>query len=103
MEIWIAVGDETGDWDIVDGSFRTDFTGLAWVLGPVSVWERALQMPLGDSTAAAVFSQPFATRLPDGVQLPEISAKYHLLDVWRYCTRTTLSLNVVPNVPQEDP
>ena len=66
MEVWIAAGDETGKWDIVDGRFRSDFTGLAWVLGAVAVWERALQMPLGDSTALEVFSQSFAKRLPSG-------------------------------------
>lgn len=103
MEIWIAAGDETGGWDIVDGSFSTDFTGLAWVLGPASVWEQALQMPLGDSTALAVFSQPFSTRLPDGRKLPENSAKYHLMDIWGYCKKNRLSIDVALNAAQDDP
>lgn len=64
MEIWIAAGDETGNWDIVDGRFGSDFIGLAWVLGPVSVWERALQMPLGDTTALAAFSSHSANACP---------------------------------------
>ena len=103
MEIWIAAGDETGGWDIVDGSFRTDFTGLAWVLGPVSVWERALQMTLGGSTALELFSRPFETRLPDGVQLQKNSTKYHLMDIWGYCRKNSLNIDIALDVPQEDP
>jgi hypothetical protein len=103
LEVWIAAGDETGGWDIVDGRFKTDFTGLAWVLGPVSIWERALQMPLGGSTALAAFSQPFSTRLPDGYHLPENSKKYHLKDIWGYCKKNGLNIDVALDVPQDDP
>jgi len=106
LEPWIAVGDETGGWDIVDGSFGTgflDFTGLAWVLGPLSAWERAIQMPLGSSTALAAFSRPFASRLPEDVQLPNNSTKYHVKDVWGYCRKKALSLEVSLDVPQIDP
>jgi len=102
LEIWIAAGDETGNWDIVDGRFRSDFTGLAWVLGPVSVWERALQMPLGESTALEVFSQSFAKRLPSGVKLAKNSAKYHLLDVWDHYRKRGMNQDVALDVPQED-
>lgn len=102
MEVWIAAGDETGKWDIVDGRFRSDFTGLAWVLGPVAVWERALQMPLGESTALEVFSQSFAKRLPSGVKLAKNSAKYHLLDVWDHFGKRGMSQDVALDVPQED-
>ena len=103
MEIWIAAGDETGGWDIVDGRFRTDFTGLAWVLGPISIWERALQMPLGDFSALDAFSRPFLTRLPDELHLPENSKKYHLKDIWGYCKKNGLNIDVRLDVPQEDP
>ena len=103
MEIWIAAGDETGGWDIVNGRFATDFTGLAWVLGPTSVWERALQMPLGDSTALAAFSQPLSTRLPDGLHLPEASKKYHIKDIWTYCKKNRLNVDLALGAPQEDP
>ena len=103
MEIWIAAGDETGGWDIVDGSFCTEFTGLAWALGPVSAWDRALQMPLGNSTALAVFSQAFATRLPDGIHLPKNSTKYHLKDIWDYCNAGKINVEITLDVPQENP
>lgn len=103
MEIWIAAGDETGGWDIVDGSFSTDFTGLAWVLGPLSAWEHALQMPLGNSTALAAFSQPISARLPDGIHLPVKSLKYHVKDVWTYANRKRIVGDIVLSVPNEDP
>ena len=103
MESWIAAGDETGNWDIVDGRFGSDFTGLAWVLGPASVWERALRMPLGDSMALAAFSQPFGKRLPNGVKLAKNSDKYHLLDVWDHYRKRDTRLDVALDVPQDDP
>ena len=103
MEIWIAAGDETGKWDIVKGRFESEFTGLAWVLGPLSVWEQALQMPLGNANALTAFSQPFAARLPEGVQLLENSAKYHLMDVWAYCKTNELSVDVDLGMPQDNP
>ena len=103
MEIWIAAGDETGGWDIVDGGFDTEFIGLAWVLGPMSVWELALQMPIGSSTALAAFSQPIKSRLPTGLQLPFNSSKYHLMDIWGYCKRKKLCGDVELDKEQEDP
>ncbi len=103
LEMWIASGDETGGWDIVDGRFGTGFTGIAWVLGPLSVWESALQMPLGNTTALAAFSQPFSSRLPDGVQLSKDSQKYHLMDVWAYCKNRGLRADVALDAPQDDP
>lgn len=103
MEIWIAAGDETGGWDIIDGKFSTEFIALAWVLGPMSVWESALQMPLGASTALCAFSQPIKSRLPAGFQLPFNSVKYHLMDIWAYCKRKKLCKDVALDVEQEDP
>ena len=102
MEIWLATGDETGDWDIVDGSFGSDFVGLAWTLGPVRVWENALQMPVGNVSALEAFSQPINDRLK-GVRLSKNSSKYHLMDVWLgYCKGKGFD-NIPLDVRQEDP
>ena len=103
MERWIAVGDETGGWDIIDGRFGTEFTGLAWVLGPMSAWESALQMSLGSSTALSAFSRPIGDRLHDGARLPVNSRKYHLLDVWAYCKAKKFGTPVLLDEEQEDP
>lgn len=103
MSIWIAAGDETGGWDIVDGTFSTNFTGLAWVLGSLSAWDKALQMNLGGVTALEVFSQPISTRLPENAPQFESSKKYHLLDVWRYCSRNAMKVDVHLDVPQSSP
>ncbi len=83
METWIAAGDETGDWDIVNGRFGGNFNGLAWVLGSLSLWEHALQQRIGAHTALDVFSTPIANRLTAGPMRPASSGKYHLLDVWK--------------------
>lgn len=91
MAIWLAAGDETGAWDIVDGRFCDDdrgtprpsrFNGLSWVLGNLATWEKALASTIGSTTALEAFSQPIAQRLPPGVSLAQNSDKYHLLDVW---------------------
>ena len=102
MEIWIAAGDETGDWDIVDGSFGSEFVGLAWVLGPVHVWEKALQMSVGNVRALEAFSQPIKDRLKD-VRLSLNSPKYHLMDIWLgYCRGKGFD-NIPLDMRQEDP
>jgi hypothetical protein len=103
VEIWIAVGDETGGWDIIDGAFTTDFTGLALTLGPLSAWDSALQMPLGKSNALRAFSKPFSTRLPAGVVLPITSKKYHVSDVWKYCQRMRLEGDISVDQGHPDP
>jgi hypothetical protein len=103
VEIWIAVGDETGGWDIIDGAFTTDFTGLALALGPIAAWDSALQMPLGDSTALMAFSRPFSSRLPAGVVLPISSKKYHVADVWKYCQRMKVEGDILVDQPHPDP
>jgi hypothetical protein len=102
LEIWLAAGDETGGWDIVDGSFETDNVGLAWALAPASAWERALQMPVGQGTALTAFSKPIADRL-EGVFLPASSPKYHVLDVWSYCRKNNLQQDIPIDQPQADP
>lgn len=83
MAIWIAAGDETGSWDIVDGRFESDYTGLAWALGTTAAWDTALGKPLGATSVLDAFSQPIAKRLPAGFTLRENSSKYHLMDVWK--------------------
>jgi hypothetical protein len=103
LSIWIAAGDETGGWDIVDGTFSTNFTGLAWALGSLSAWDKALQMNLSGVTALEVFSQPISTRVPEDTQQFESSKKYHLLDVWRYCSRNALKVDIHLEAPQSDP
>lgn len=92
MAIWLAAGDETGAWDIVDGRFCSEnknnskppaFNGLAWVIGNLNDWEKALTSPCGAMQALDAFSRPIAQRLPAGESLAESSDKYHLLDVWK--------------------
>lgn len=94
MEIWIAAGDETGDWDIVDGRFGSEYSGVAWVLGSLSSWDKALRMPHGGMSALEAFSRPIAERLPSSVTLPAKSTKYHVLDVWKYTASAKLAREV---------
>ncbi len=101
MAIWIAVGDETGSWDIVNGRFGSSFTGVAWVLAPLPAWDAALQMPICGVTALEAFSRPIADRLPTGITLTESSKKYHLMDVWK-CFRDD-TRDVLLDAPQDDP
>jgi len=102
MENWLAAGDETGGWDIVNGGFETSFVGLAWALAPVTAWEKALRMEIGGRTALDVFSSPFSQRL-SGVRLPAKSPKYHILDIWSYCNEKKLFHEVSLDTPQDDP
>ena len=83
LTAWIAVGDETGQWDIFEQRFSGSANGLAWLLGSAEAWDRALAMPLGGRTALEVFSNPIAQHLPVGTKLSEkTSPHYHLLDFW---------------------
>ncbi len=101
MAVWIATGDETGSWDIVNGRFGSSFTGVAWVLAPLQAWDMALQMSIGRFSALEAFSRPIADRLPIGATLAESSSKYHLKDVWA-CFRGE-SRDVSLDMPQDDP
>ncbi len=87
----------------MDSKFKTSFTGLAWVLGQDSTWERALASERGDVSALDAFSQSIGARLPDGGHLPSDSAKYHVLDVWNYCRGAGLDGEIVLDVPHADP
>jgi hypothetical protein len=101
LAIWIAAGDETGSWDIVNGRFGSSFTGLAWVLASLPAWDAALQMTVGGVTALEAFSHSIADRLPAGATLFETSSKYHLKDVWT-CFRGE-NRDVSLDIPQDDP
>ena len=94
MEIWIAAGDETGDWDIVDGRFGSEYSGVAWVLGSLSSWDKALRMPHGGMSALEAFSRPIAEQVVPAVTLPAKSTKYHVLDVWKYTASAKLAREV---------
>lgn len=101
LTAWIAVGDETGQWDIVDQRFSGSANGLAWLLGSAEAWDRALAIPLGGRTALEVFSNPIAQHLPVGTKLSEkTSPHYHLLDFWTGDRRP--AMDVLLDEPQAD-
>ena len=101
MTLWIAVGDETGQWDIVDQRFSGKSNGLAWLMGSAETWNRALGLPLGSRTALEVFSSPISEHLPIPLKLDKSSPHYHLLDVWK--TRQIQPGDVPLKTPQDDP
>lgn len=103
MGYWIAAGDETGNWDIVDGSFGSSYTGLAWVLAKDSSWAQALASAHGETTALDAFSRTFRSRLPECADLPDAGDKYHVKDVWDYCSKRGLATEIPLDVPQDDP
>lgn len=110
MAIWLAAGDETGAWDIVNGRFCSEdkgkpkparFNGLAWVIGNLAAWEKALTSDVGGITALEAFSQPIARRLPANAGLATNSTKYHLLDVWE--THRGQGRDISLDTPQSEP
>lgn len=101
MTLWIAVGDETGQWDIVDQRFSGKSNGLAWLMGSAEAWDRALGMTLGGRTALEVFSSPISAHLPVALKLDKPSAHYHLLDAWQGHPLPPCDVSL--NTPHEDP
>lgn len=101
MEIWFGAGDETGNWDMLDGQFRSDCIGVAWVLGDSATWERALQQEIDGIAALEVFSTPIANRVADSDSAAEASGKYHVIDVWRRFRHQTHDIPI--GEPNEDP
>lgn len=101
MTLWIAVGDETGHWDIVDQRFSGKSNGLSWLMGSAEAWDRALGLPLGSRTALEVFSSPISEHLPIPLKLDKPSPHYHLLDVWK--ARPMRPSDVPLETPQDDP
>lgn len=104
MTMWIAVGDETGIWDIENGQFGNKHQpiGVAWVLGAAPAWQKALTLPRGASTPLATFSTSFAKRLPDS-GITTMTDKYHVLDVWKRCTARKLKSVLRLDEPHEEP
>ena len=78
MSIWLAVGDETGDWDRIDNPGA--FVGVALVLGRIEDWQAAL----GESVAGQAVSERLGRppqHLPPGASE---SRQHHLRDILKY-------------------
>lgn len=100
--LWLAAGDEVGNWDLGrDGGFRDETVGVVWVLGSADAWIDALQSDLGGMPALDVFSRPFAVSAGGALDSPK--DKYHVSDVWNYCRNKDITGPMDPTRDHSDP
>lgn len=76
-DLWLAVGDQTGNWD--DLTDPKQFLSVALVLGKISDWESALKEEITEQTIEQCMKQPLRTR-PDG----STSNTHHVMDALNY-------------------
>jgi len=81
MSIWLAVGDETGDWDKIDNPGA--FVGVALVLGRIEDWQAAL----GESVAGRAASERLGSPPQHLPPAASASRQHHLLDILNYWRR----------------
>lgn len=96
--IWIAVGDETGQFDEKSPNANT-FHGVAMILAKQEDLQNALQQTLHGKT--------IEQRLSSCIDGLNNSNKHHVLDVWKYLENNNItdeySLNDIPNSPEFTP
>lgn len=97
MSDWLAVGDETGNWDELHNPGA--FLGVALVMGRLEDWQAALEERLDDQRMqdrlqAAPRHLPPAYRQPGG---------HHLLDTFKYWESQKLTGEETLTAPGADP
>ena len=102
---WIAIGDETGTWDIKNGVFTnnsspTNYNGISLVIGSLDDWQQALTQTIEGKPAWQHFSTPLATHL-EGVANIQTSDYYHARDVLQSRIKTTTEVPL--ERPHDDP
>lgn len=81
MSIWLAVGDETGDWDRIDHPGA--FVGVGLLLGQIEDWQAAL----GESVAGRAASERLGSPPQHLPSAASTSRQHHLLDILKYWRR----------------
>jgi hypothetical protein len=76
-DLWLAVGDQTGNWD--DLTDPKQFLSVALVLGKVSDWEAALKEEIKEQTIEQCMKQPLGIRSDDST-----SNIHHVMDALNY-------------------
>jgi hypothetical protein len=102
MSDWLAVGDETGNWDELHNPGA--FLGVALVMGRIEDWQTALEERLDDQRIqdrlqAAPRHLPPAHLPPDYCKTPN----HHLMDVFNYWQSQKLAGDWFLAAPGDDP
>lgn len=79
MTHWLAVGDETGQWDKLEYHSGTRVFGVALVLIPLDRWQEIMDEPVANATLRQVLGRP----APGTVFKPGdiMKMQHHALDV----------------------
>lgn len=75
-DLWLAIGDETGDWD----NKQTNFLGVALVLAKVTDWKSALSEKINNQSVKQRMLKPL-THLPKTAQKKE---SHHVMEALDY-------------------
>jgi len=76
--VWLAVGDETGQWDRI---LPSEVLGVAVVMARLEDWHEALNETIGGRSVAKRMRRPLQALPADA---PHRSEQHHVLDVIRY-------------------
>lgn len=74
--IWLAIGDETGDWDYE--SAKRSKRGLVLIIGRLDVWQKAFNEQINGQTVANRMRQPLQHLPPDAKK----STFHHAIDAF---------------------
>lgn len=96
MSDWLAVGDETGNWDDLDHPHA--FLGVTLVMGRIEDWNEALTEALDHQTITERLQSP-----PQYLTQDRQAKKHHLMDVFRCWQHQNLSGEWSLDAPGADP
>jgi hypothetical protein len=82
-DLWLAVGDETGNWD--DTALPKQFLGVALVLAKVPDWKSAMREYVNDETVFQRMKQPLQNLPPKSA-----SKIHHVIDALRYFSKKSV-------------
>ena len=97
MSDWLAVGDETGNWDELRNPGA--FLGVALVMGRIEDWQAALEEQVDDQRIQDRLQAP-PRRLPQAYRK---SGQHHLLDAFTYWQSQKLAGEWSLDAPGDDP
>jgi hypothetical protein len=96
MSEWLAIGDETGNWDTV--RYPNAFLGVALVMGRIEDWQTALHEQIDGQRMASRLQNPIR-HLPR----PEKSKNHHLNDAFLCWEQEKLAGEWLLSEPGHDP
>ena len=97
MSDWLAIGDETGNWDELHNPGA--FLGVALVMGRIEDWQTALEERLDDQRIQDRLQAPPRHLPPDYGKTPN----HHLMDVFNYWQSQKLAGDWSLAAPDDDP